>query len=137
MNETNPKRTAGQRCALSAGGALLSILLAAACATGASRAPMDSAEAIFPTSQELTRTAVVKVLSENGYSVKIGEDGHLIQTGYRQEISSLWDWLVVYRFGTIRSWVEIRLVPEDNSTTRVKIDVYCEGKDSLFGSWRA
>lgn len=117
--------------------ALLTIVFTTACATGASRPPTDSAEAVFPTSQELTRAAVVKVLSENGYDVTVEEDGRLIETDYRQEIGGPWDWLVVSRFGTIRSWVEVRLMPEDESSTRVKIDVYCEGKASLFGSWRA
>jgi len=117
--------------------ALLLVMFATACATGASRAPTDSAEAVFPTSEELTRAAVVKVLSEGGYTVKVEDDGRRIETDYRQEIRSIWDRLVVYRFGTIRSWVEVRLMPEDDTSTRVKIEVFCEGKVSLFGSWRA
>jgi hypothetical protein len=117
--------------------AMLLLLFATACATGGSRTPTDSAEAVFPTSEELTRAAVVKVLSEGGYTVKVEDDGRRIETDYRREIRSIWDRLVVYRFGTVRSWVEVRIMPEDEASTRVQIDVFCEGKDSLFGSWRA
>jgi hypothetical protein len=137
MEKVDQERTSGHRASRYLRAVVLPILFATACATGASRAPTDSAEAVFPTSQELTRAVVVKVLSENGYNVTIEEDGRLIQTGYRQEIGGPWDWLVVYRFGTLRSWVEVRLLPEEESSTHVKVDVYCEGKDSLFGPWRA
>jgi hypothetical protein len=117
--------------------AILPVMFATACATGTSLAPTDSAEAVFPTSEELTRAAVVKVLSEGGYTVKVENDGRRVETDFRREIRSIWDRLVVYRFGTIRSWVEVRIMPQDEASTRVTIDVFCEGKDSLFGSWRA
>lgn len=137
MNAVNPHTFTWSGKPLSLPWAMLLLTFATACATGASRIPTDSAEAVFPTSEALTRAAVVKVLSEGGYEVNVEDDGRRIETNYREEIRSIWDRLVVYRFGTIRSWVEVRIMPEDQASTRVKIDVFCEGKDSLFGSWRA
>lgn len=105
------------------------------CAGHSAPRSTDSAEALLPTTEDLARSAVIKVLAEAGYTVDVAEDGHMLKTEYRQEIRGLWDWLVVYRFGTIRSWVEVVMAPETDAT-RVKIDVFCEGKDSLFASWR-
>jgi hypothetical protein len=114
---------------------LLAVTAMTACAGRHTERPTDSAEALLPATAELVRSAVIKVLAEAGYSVNVEEDGRLLKTGYRQEIRGLWDWLVVYRFGTIRSWVEVIMAPETDAM-RVKIDVYCEGKDSLVGTWR-
>lgn len=114
---------------------LLLIVCTAGCAGHSSRPANDSVEALLPSSEELTRSAVTKVLAEAGYTVNMEEGGRLLKTGYRQEIRGLWDWLVVYRFGTIRSWVEVTMSPESDAT-RIRIDVYCEGKNSLLASWR-
>jgi hypothetical protein len=106
----------------------------AGCAGRTLTAGNDSVEALLPASQELTRSAVIKVLSEAGYTVDAAEDARVLKTEYREEIRGPWDRLVVYRFGTIRSWVEVSMVAETDAT-RIRIDVYCEGKDSLFASW--
>jgi len=67
--------------------------------------------------------------------VTVDEPAGLIRTDYREETDGPWDGLLVYRFGTIRSWVEATIAPESDSV-RVKIDVFVEGKDSLLGSWQ-
>ena len=79
--------------------------------------------------------AVVKILVEQGYDVTIEEAGRFIRTEYRKETDGPWDVLVVFRFGTIRSWVEATVAAE-SEVTRVKIDVFVEGKDRLLGAWR-
>jgi hypothetical protein len=115
--------------------ASLIVISLVGCAGASPRPVSDSAEALFPTTEELARAAVVKVLAENGYGVTVDEAARLIRTDYRQETDGPWDRLLVYRFGTIRSWVEATIVPESDSI-RVKIDVFVEGKDRLLGSWQ-
>jgi hypothetical protein len=84
--------------------------------------------------EERVREAVLKVLAENGYEVRLDEAGGLIRTGYREETDGPWNGLLVHGFGTIRSWVEATIAPESEAT-RVKIDVFVESKDRLLGSW--
>jgi hypothetical protein len=115
--------------------AVLILLQMVSCAGRTSRPPSDTAEAVFATSEDVARTAVVKVLAEQGYDVTVDEAGRFIRTDYRKETDGPWDPLIVSRFGTIRSRVEATIASESD-VTRVKIDVFVEGKDSLLGTWR-
>ena len=117
-------------------GGVVLVLALTACAGRSERVASDSAEAVLLATEERTRTALVQVLIENGYEVTVDQDGARIRTGYREETDGPWDRLLVYRFGTIRSWVEATIAP-DSEATRVKIDVFAEGKDSWLGSWKA
>jgi hypothetical protein len=115
---------------------ILMVLLAglAGCA-GAVRLPSDSAETVLAAKAEPTRSALIKVLEENGYAVRTGKEGGLLRTSYRREMSGPWNGLLVSRFGTVRTWVEAT-VAEEGDTTRVKIEVFCDGKEGLFRLWR-
>jgi len=83
------------------------------------------------------KTAVLQVLSADGYTIQ-GDDTRdkTVTTGYREEIDSVWDWLLIRRFGVGRSWVTATLKQEGEGATRVTIRVTYEGKESLFSAWR-
>jgi hypothetical protein len=80
------------------------------------------------------RTAVVKVLTDGGYEVEKEDDQHL-KTSYREEISSPWDGLLRWRFGTGRSLVNAMVTAADEQSTRLRLQVQYEGKDGLFTRW--
>jgi hypothetical protein len=107
------------------------------CATTQIPGGPDSVEAVLVAPENLVRAAVVQVLAEAGYEVG-GEDqpDRVLSTGYRQEIDSPWNWLLVRRFGVSRSRVHATIIPENETATRLIIQVTYEGKGSLFASWR-
>ena len=53
----------------------------------------------------------------------------------RREVSSPWNWLLRWRFGVGKSRVEARVVPQDETTTRLRLQVFHRGKDGLFDTW--
>lgn len=111
--------------------------LMAGCATVPPHPASDTAEAIIPVPVEQVRATVVQMLVDQGYCIQDTNDAaRLIGTGYRQEIDSIWNGLLDWRFGVNRSRVDIALVPEGQSATLVSIYVTAEGKDSLFAAWR-
>jgi len=103
---------------------------------------VDTAEALLPRPEAQVKTAVLQVLSADGYAIQNndgqGDDGRdqSVTTGYREEIDSVWDWLLRRRFGVGRSWVTATLRQEGEGATRVTIQVTYEGKESLFSAWR-
>ena len=56
-------------------------------------------------------------------------------TGMRQEIRSPVERALAWRFGVGKSRVEARVVPQDDSTTRLRLQVFYRGKDGLLDSW--
>lgn len=110
--------------------------LAAGCASLGTQKDADQAQAILPMPEMKVRTAVIQVLQGEGYLVSQGEEGGpALTTGYRQEIDSPVDWMLRRRFGTGRSRVDVTLVPEGDTATRLTIQVIYEGKDGLLESW--
>jgi len=118
-------------------GVLAVAALMSSCATTQTRGGPDSVEAVLVVPENLVRAAVVQVLTEAGYEVG-GEDqtDRVLSTGYRQEIDSPWNWLLVSRFGVSRSRVHATIIPENEIATRLIIQVTYESKGSLFASWR-
>ncbi len=117
-------------------GILAAAALMIGCSTTRPAGTSDSGEAVLVASHDRVKAAVIQVLTEGGYEVSEGDrQDQVLSTGYRQEIASPWDWLVVHRFGTGRSRVDATILPESETTTRLIIDVAYEGKDSLFFSW--
>lgn len=118
-------------------GLLAVAALMVSCATTRPPGGRDSVESVLVAPQDQVRAAVIQVLTEAGYEVG-GEDQPVrdLSTGYRQEIDSPWDWLLFYRFGVSRSRVEATIIPENETATRLIVQVTYEGKDSLFASWR-
>ncbi len=112
------------------------------CATTQGSQPVDTAEALLPRPEAQVKTAVLQVLSADGYAIQNtdgqDDDGRdkTVTTGYRDEIDSVWDWLLLRRFGVGRSRVTATLTQEGEGATRVTIQVTYEGKESLFSGWR-
>lgn len=111
--------------------------LLSGCATTQTPVGSDSVEELLVAPPSLVRAAVVQVLTEAGYEVS-GDDQpeRTLSTGYRQEIDSPWDWLLVCRFGVSRSRVQATIIPENETATRLIIHVSYESKGGLFASWR-
>ena len=104
------------------------------CAGGPPLPEPDVMEVLLPIPADQVKTAVADVLTQGGYTVEQDDAGNLT-TGMRQEIRSPWNGLLRWRFGVGKSWVEARVVPQDDSTTRVRLQVFHRGKDGLFDSW--
>lgn len=114
-------------------------LLLSCSSTKAQRGP-DFVEATLAAPQDRVKAAVIQVLTEGGYTIRSGnEPARVVSAGYRQEIDSIWNWLLIFRFGVSRSQVEATIAPEKETAeiaTRLTIQVTHQGKDSLFSFWR-
>jgi hypothetical protein len=114
-------------------------LLLAGCTTTPVQPEGNPADVILEAPAAKVREAFVKVLTEGGYEVVRGAGGDSeIKTGYRREISNH-NWLYTSRFGVLRSKVTVTLSPEGDTATRVRVQVWSEGKSGewmpLAGSW--
>jgi hypothetical protein len=89
---------------------------------------------VLPAPVENVRAAVIQVLTDGGYDVDRRDD-ETLSTGYREEISGPWDWLLRWRFGTGRSRVEARVTSATEQSTRLWLNVLYEGKDGIFTNW--
>jgi hypothetical protein len=94
----------------------------------------DVVDVTLPAPAEQVRTAVIQVLTDGGYDVDRQDDQNLT-TGYREEISGPWDWLLRWRFGTGRSRVDALVTPATEQDTRLRLHVQYEGKDGIFTRW--
>lgn len=116
---------------------VIAAVLVAGCSTTQAQRGPDFIEATLGAPQDRVMAAVIQVLTEGGYTIHSGnEPSRVVSDGYRQEIDSIWNWLLVSRFGISRSQVEATLAPENESTTRLTIEVTHQGKGSLFSFWR-
>ena len=94
----------------------------------------DVIDVTLPATPDRVKTAVMQVLTEGGYDVDRKDDESLT-TGYRDEISGPWDWLLRWRFGTGRSRVEALVTPASEQSSRLRLNVLYEGKDGIFTRW--
>ena len=94
----------------------------------------DVVDVTLPAPAKKVRTAVIQVLTDGGYEVDQKDDQN-VTTGYREEISGPWDWLLRWRFGTGRSRVDALVTPASEQSTRLRLNVLYEGKDGIFTSW--
>src|SRR5215217_4670577 len=113
------------------------VLLGVLC-IGCSSVPREDAgdviDVTLPASQELVKTAVAQVLTDGGYDVD-WTDEQTLTTSYREETGGPWNWLYRWRFGTIKSRVDARVMPSTEEITRLRLEVLSEGKDGIFTSW--
>lgn len=111
-------------------------LLVAGCTGERSARLVDSTDAILAAPLDQVKTALISVLSTDGYPVRDSADGdRVVMTGYRRETEGLWDWLLRTRFGVGRSKVEATVSPDSENTTRLTISVMYEAKDHLWSTW--
>ena len=94
----------------------------------------DVIDVTLPAPADKVRTAVIQVLTDGGYAVDEG-DAESLTTGYRADIPGPWDWMLHWRFGTVKTRVEARVTPASDETTRLRLHVHSEGKDGIFTSW--
>lgn len=106
------------------------------CAEFGAQPGPGTAEMQYAAPRERVKQAAVKVLTENGYTVFDDEaSAARLTTGYREEIRTIWNWLVVSRFGIDRSRVRVDLTEGTEQTTHVKLEVLHDSKDGLFSRW--
>ena len=110
------------------------IVGATACAGPTIPHEPDVVDVTLPAPAEQVRTAVIQVLTDGGYDVDRQDDQNLT-TGYREEISGPWDWLLRWRFGTGRSRVDALVTSATEQDTRLRLHVQYEGKDGIFTRW--
>ncbi len=118
--------------------ALAGLLVVAGCAA-ATQPAANSEDVILEAPEAQVRAAFVRVLTEGGYDVEERkEDKTTLRTGYREEISN-YNWLYRARFGVNRSKVTVTLTPENETATRVTVQVMYEGRNGewmpLASSW--
>ncbi len=104
------------------------------CAGGPPAPEPDVVEVILAAPADKVHSAVADVLTQGGYSVDQDEAGN-VTTGMRQEVRGPWNGLLRWRFGVGKSRVEARVVPQDDDTTRLRLQVFYRGKDGLFDTW--
>lgn len=115
---------------------LYTALLFAGCASDHSTRLVDSTDTVLAAPLNQVKTALVYVLSTDGYPVRDSADNdRVVMTGYRRETEGLWDWLLRTRFGVGRSKVEATVSPDSDDTTRLTISVVYEAKDHLWSTW--
>lgn len=110
------------------------IVGATACAGPTIPHEPDVVDVTLTAPAEQVRTAVIQVLTDGGYDVDRQDDQNLT-TGYREEISGPWDWLLRWRFGTGRSRVDALVTPATEQDARLRLHVQYEGKDGIFTRW--
>ncbi|MER3424344.1 MAG: hypothetical protein C4293_15115 [Nitrospiraceae bacterium] len=117
--------------------AAISAFLLAGCATGRANHSPDTTEIVLAAPSDKVKAALVQVLEGSGYSVRErGDQEGVISTGYREEIPTIWNWLLVSRFGVGRSYVNAIMTPENQETTRLTIQVIYEAKTYLWSLWK-
>ncbi len=94
----------------------------------------DVVDVTLPASADRVKAAVTKVLSDDNYNVD-WKDGAQLQTGYRGEQPSIWDWLVRGRLGVVRSRAEASVTSETDQSSRLRLQVSSEGKQTMFQGW--
>lgn len=112
----------------------LLVIWTSACAAPPIPHDPDVIDVMLPAPADRVKTAVMRVLIEGGYDVDRKDDESLT-TGYRNEISGPWDWLLRWRFGTGRSRVEALVTPASEQSSRLRLNVLYEGKDGIFTRW--
>ena len=88
----------------------------------------------LPAPADRVKAAVTKVLADDDYDVD-WKDGSQLQAGYRDEQPSIWDWLVKGRFGVVKSRAEASVTPETDQSSRLRLQISSEGKQTMFQGW--
>jgi hypothetical protein len=82
------------------------------------------------TQADLVKSVVIHILIEGGYALD-RKDGHNLTTGYREEVSGLWDWLLRRRFGRGWSRVESMVTPASKQSCRHRLNVLYEDNHGI------
>ena len=116
---------------------LCTALLMTGCVSNPPVRLVDTTDMVLAAPFDQVKTALVSILSTDGYPVREGpDDDRIVMTGYRREMKGLWDWLLKSRFGVGRSKIDATVSPESEDTTRLTISVIYESKDYIWSRWR-
>lgn len=110
------------------------VVLTFGCASVQRPVEPDVVDVTLPASADRVKAAVTKVLAEDDYDVD-WKDGSQLQTGYREEQPSIYDWLVRGRLGVVRSRAEASVTPETEQSSRLRLQISSEGKQTMFQGW--
>jgi hypothetical protein len=103
------------------------------CASAQQSIEPDIVDVSLPAPVDRVKAAVTKVLADDDYHIE-WSDGSL-KTGYREEQPSIWDWMLKGRFGVVRSRAEVSVTPETDQSSRLRLQVSSEGKQTMFQGW--
>lgn len=115
----------------------LSLMFAVGLGSAAYALEPDVIDITLPAPADRVKAAVTKVFAEDDYSDVDWKDGSQLQTGFREEQPSIWDWMVRGRLGVVRSRAEASVTPESEQSSRLRIQVSSEGKRTMFDSWES
>jgi hypothetical protein len=94
----------------------------------------DVVDVTLPAAADRVKEVVTKVLAVDDYDVEWSDESQL-KTGYRDEQPSIWDWLVKGRLGVVRSRAEASVTPETDQSSRLRLQISSEGKQTMFEGW--
>jgi hypothetical protein len=120
---------------LTVGAALLLTAALVGCGSLPQPYEPDAIDVTLPAPFQGVRAALEEILLRNGYKKVEWKDDETLTTGYRDEAGGPWNWLLYWRFGTVKSRVEALVTPEDDHTTRLRLQVLSKGKDGIFRKW--
>ena len=116
-------------------GILLWALMGLGACSGVSSVPdPDIAEVSLSASADEVKTALIDVLTADGYDVE-QRNGNTLITGAREEIPGPWDWLLRWRFGVGKSRVEATITATEMDSSRLRVQVFHRSKDGIFDGW--
>lgn len=116
------------------------LLLLGAVTTGAGCASVhpapdpDVMDLTLPAPAESIKNALIDILRSSGYEVQ-EENFDTVTTGSRREIGGPWNWLLNWRFGVMKSRVEAKIIPLEQDSTRLRLQVFPRSKDGILDSW--
>jgi hypothetical protein len=117
-------------------GILLWALMGLSACSGVQSPPdPDVVDVSLPASADEVKTALIDVLTADGYDVE-QRNGDTLITGAREEIPGPWDWLLRWRFGVGKSRVEATVAPSGIDGTRMRLQVFHRSKDGIFDGWQ-
>ncbi|MCP9453648.1 MAG: hypothetical protein NNA23_13305 [Nitrospira sp.] len=113
--------------------ALGSALLLMGMSTAALAFEADVVDVKLSAPAEKVKTALTEVLTDSGYEVRWKNDTTL-ETDYREESGGL-DSLYYCCWGVIKSRVQATVTPEGGQTTHLRLQVFAQGKRTIFESF--
>jgi hypothetical protein len=112
---------------------LASTLLLMGMSTAALALETDVVDVKLSAPAEKVKTALTEVLTESGYEVRWKNDTTL-ETDYREESGGL-DSLYYCCWGVIKSRVQATVTPAADQTTHLRLQVFAQGKRTIFESF--
>jgi len=114
------------------GWAFMSLMLLTGFGGTAQALEPDKIHVQLNASPDKVKQAVVEVLTNSGYTDIAWKDGSTLKTGYREEFESVHLWMYRCCWGVVKSRVEASVTPGAGQTTELNLQVFAEGKRTLW-----